>query len=394
MKREWTESEIKYLIDNYHKTSNDELSKFLNRSEKSIRSKSAKLKLRKIEYIPKDGRDWSESEIEFLIDKFSDTRNEDIANHLKRSMKSITKKAHSLYLKKSKDHKSKMIGKRNKKIGRDLNNDTLKQISKQYKSRAEFQMCDNSAYQSARKKGILDEICSHMVKQSFSIPQLILKSILSQFLGTNLQYNTRQVINPYEIDIYFPDYKLAFEYNGKGWHKNETIDKNDICEKKSIKLFTIIENNRRYEEDIKNQIISILPQINDITNKNTSEEDILNINIDEKSFEGILDEEKIISICEKYTEYSSFRKENINLYNRLRKLKILDKYTKHMKRTIIKWNDERALNEIKKYVFMKDFIQNSLGCYHWVKKNCKEFMLEPLILKQNKKLKYRKNGTI
>ena len=35
---------------------------------------------------------------------------------------------------------------------------------------------------------------------------------------SNIELRTRKVINPYEIDIYLPDYKLGIEYNGVYWH--------------------------------------------------------------------------------------------------------------------------------------------------------------------------------
>ena len=263
-----------------------------------------------------------------------------------------------------------------------------REISSKYKSRGEFQLFDSSAYQAARRMNILDDICSHMIKQSFSIPQLILKFILSKLINDNLLYNTRQIIKPYELDIYFPEYNLAFEYNGKGWHTNDKIDKSEICNKNGIKLFTILENNRSYEKDIKNQLIDIIDELNEITNKKNKKEDIENILIDGSLFEEIINRDYIKSICDNYINYSDFRKENINLYNKLRKLKVLEFYTKHMKRNLVKWNIDKAIEEVRKYEYLGDFISNSNGCYHWIKKNKKEYLLEFLKLKQNKKLKY------
>jgi hypothetical protein len=50
-----------------------------------------------------------------------------------------------------------------------------------------------------------------------------------------------------ELDIYLPDIKVAFEYNGTYWHSKEKTKitdriKNKICKEKNIKLITILEN--------------------------------------------------------------------------------------------------------------------------------------------------------
>lgn len=60
--------------------------------------------------------------------------------------------------------------------------------------------------------------------------------------------NTRQVIPPYELDIYIPDKKLAIEFNGTYWHswpqnivKTYHYDKSIKCQDKGIRLIHIYE---------------------------------------------------------------------------------------------------------------------------------------------------------
>ena len=108
-----------------------------------------------------------------------------------------------------------------------------------------------------------------MIPQSYSIPQLICKYIFDNIIGHKCEYNIRKIIPPYEIDIYYPEFKFGIEYNGKGWHnKNDnTIIKTKMCDELNIYLLIIHENNRKYEEDIKNQIISNLSRINKVLNK-------------------------------------------------------------------------------------------------------------------------------
>ena len=203
-------------------------------------------------------KSWSKDEIIFLKKNYSNMFNSDLCKILNRTEQSIYVKANKLGLNKSKSHKSKCISKRNKMVGRDLDKDTLSSIAKKYKTKSEFQKNDPSAYSTSRQRGILDGICSHMISKSFSIPQLILKDIISKLYKTyNVIYNDKKTLKPYEIDVYLPEYNLGFEYNGKGWHTNNNRDKlkNELSLLKNILLITINENNRNYESDIKNQLI-------------------------------------------------------------------------------------------------------------------------------------------
>jgi hypothetical protein len=72
-------------------------------------------------------------------------------------------------------------------------------------------------------------------------------SPLHQFLHNNLGgvLNNRDVLNGKEIDLYFPDKKIAFEVNGVYFHSSDFLPKNyhqekvDIAAEKGISLFHI-----------------------------------------------------------------------------------------------------------------------------------------------------------
>ena len=72
------------------------------------------------------------------------------------------------------------------------------------------------------------------------------KEIINIIDNPNMLTNTREIITPYEIDIYIPDYKLAIEFDGLYWHankdKNYHLMKSQLCDKKKINLFHIFEN--------------------------------------------------------------------------------------------------------------------------------------------------------
>lgn len=272
---------------------------------------------------------WSKELTDKLIKLYPNTENLEISNILGISKKSVESKANRLGLKKSKDFKSYLIGKRNKLVGRDLSYDNLIIIAKKYKSRSEFQKCDGSAYSSAQRQGILDDICSHMISKSFSIPQLILKDIVIKLFKCDVSYNTRKIIKPYELDVYIDNLKIAFEYNGKGWHKhNDNSFKYDLCNSKGILLIIINENNRKYELDIKNQIIDYLPKINNFLNMEINEDDINSIIIS-NVYSNVVCVDDLYKIASKYKNKKEFRENDNAVYQKLYKLGLLDLSTEY-----------------------------------------------------------------
>ena len=77
--------------------------------------------------------------------------------------------------------------------------------------------------------------------------------------------NNRNIISPYEIDIYLPEYKLAIEYCGLYWHselykdKNYHLNKLQLCEEKGIRLITIFEDEwLENEELVKEKLLNII----------------------------------------------------------------------------------------------------------------------------------------
>ena len=326
---------------------------------------------------------WTNNEIKFLCDNFSDMENIEISKLMGKSVSSITKKAYIMKIKKSPNHKSLMISRRNKIVGRDLTNESLCEIAKKYKSRSEFQKSDPSGYSTSLRKGILNDICGHMILQSFSIPQLILSEIIEKTITNNILYNDRKIISPYEIDVFLPDFNLGFEYNGLGWHLNNKNDnlKQKKCEIKNITLITFIENNRNYLTDIKNQYIAQLSIINKICGLNIKSDDILNLKIS-NPYNKIYNINDLLNITRNYMSFKEFKKIEVKTYKKLLKLKLLDDATNHMKDRRKDRNIKEITEKINAFTYLSDLIKYDWGTYQYVKKNKLNYLLSNLIRKR------------
>ncbi|MFW6377457.1 MAG: hypothetical protein ACOCZ5_02310 [bacterium] len=77
--------------------------------------------------------------------------------------------------------------------------------------------------------------------------------------------NDRTILEGKELDIYIPELKLAFEFNGLHWHSecynssDYHIDKTNKCEEKGIHLIHIYEDDWNFKENIvKSRILNLL----------------------------------------------------------------------------------------------------------------------------------------
>ena len=104
-----------------------------------------------------------------------------------------------------------------------------------------------------------------------------------------IEENNRKNINPYELDIYIPDKKLAIEFDGIFWHnsehrpKNYHLTKTELCEKQGIQLIHVFENEWNLDKDIvKSRLRNLLGiydktifarkcQIREVSNKDSVE---------------------------------------------------------------------------------------------------------------------------
>lgn len=277
---------------------------------------------------------WSTKDEDFLKKYYPTMDNKTISIKLNRTEISLRHKAKQLGIQKSKEYIENY--KKNPCIKYnyiDISFDEIKNIALNYKTKTEFSLGNKTIYQKARRlgKNKFNEICSHMIDQHFSLPQLIMKFILNKLLNIPGSYNIRTIIAPYELDLYYESFKLAFEYDGKKWHDENYNDeiKNKICQEKSITLIRIKEKLRNKPfEDVLNQIFENIDLINEATNQHFTKQNIMSIKFDYKEmFSEILDEDLINKTISKYTFYKDFRKNENALYLKLKRRKLLKIYT-------------------------------------------------------------------
>lgn len=76
--------------------------------------------------------------------------------------------------------------------------------------------------------------------------------------------NSREIVKPYELDIYIPEKNIAIEYNGEYWHSQERRSMNDkikqyLCREKNIELIIVWEKDwYSRKEEIKNMLLEKL----------------------------------------------------------------------------------------------------------------------------------------
>lgn len=114
--------------------------------------------------------------------------------------------------------------------------------------------------------------CPNCDTSTLGISQLEID--IQQFIESihpgDIEFNSKNLISPLELDIYIPDKKIAIEVNGLYWH-GETMGKDKLyhlnktleCAKVGIHLIHIFEDEWVFKQDIvKNKLLHILGESN------------------------------------------------------------------------------------------------------------------------------------
>lgn len=138
----------------------------------------------------------------------------------------------------------------------------------------------------SNRKRIGTELCPVCapIKQNISGKEILLYKLITSLYDGEVIRSYR--IKNQEIDVYLPDLKLGFEFNGLHWHSEKFLDKSyhlkktKLCEKNNIRLIHIFEDDFDNKiEIIKSIIINLLGKSEKIYARNTDIKVIRNKNI-------------------------------------------------------------------------------------------------------------------
>lgn len=316
-----------------------------------------------------EGKGLSLESILYVVEKYPTETTKFLAEKIGSTISVIDSIAKYYEIEKDQDavkkRKKDIIVERNKRLGRNVTEELIRAEALKYHSKREFVDKDPSLYSSANRMGIMEDVTSHMVNLSFSVPQIITRQITEYLFNQKCEYNTRRIISPYELDVYFPDLKIAFEYDGKGWHQNDEVDKIKLCEEKGIFLIKLFERSRRFKEDIQNYLLENLEGINTWCKTEITEEQILLFD-EPIDFPKLFTEEELEIL--RGNDVKFLIKNYKNLYQKYRRYNPDNIDFKKSYKGIIKWDEETVLKELDKYTSKGELLKNNPKCYHAIHK--------------------------
>lgn len=371
LNRIWSKEDTDLLIKSWKSYGNfDELQKlFPQFTIEQIKGKRHALKLPYDKTRPASPK-WSKEEEDLLREVWPSNHNISDIVHLfpLRHAKSIIHRANDLKIAKTPevkekiiDAKRKMLVERNQNVlGEKQSYERSKHLASKCNSYQEFKKLYESAYVYARINGFLHEICTHMiVGDSFSYPQAFMYGCLKQIFPENkILYNDRKTIYPKEIDVYLPELKIGFEYDGFLYHQNDDDTKDILCKEKGITLYKIKEKSKTKPESV------ILDSLNEFGF------DISRIDVMETTriaFTKKISEKEIIERISKFSSMKEFRNSDKNLYIWLKNRKLLGVYCSHLKQDQKAATKEEILEFIKSKTHKKDVCSSEEGRRYYLR---------------------------
>jgi len=109
----------------------------------------------------------------------------------------------------------------------------------------------------------------HDVKYNTSAGEKEIIKYINEIYDGSIITKCRDIITPYELDVYIPDLNFAIEYNGIYWHSELNgkdiiyhLNKTEMCQKKGIVLIQIWDKEWNENEEIVKSRISSALQLN------------------------------------------------------------------------------------------------------------------------------------
>ena len=119
-------------------------------------------------------------------------------------------------------------------------------------------------YQFYHRINAKNPICTscYPISENSSIDQIELYNFIREIYQGEVVQNQKNVIGPYEIDIYLPELKIGFEFNGTFWHSDKFKDseyhlrKQEKASDSGIKMYTVWEDDWTLKREICKSFVS------------------------------------------------------------------------------------------------------------------------------------------
>ena len=174
---------------------------------------------------------------------------------------------------------------------------------------------------------------------------------VSNFPEYKWEHSNRSVINPFELDIYCEELKLAIEYCGLYWHseyfggkdKHYHQKKHLLCKEKSIQLLTVFESDCL--DKIKKFLLHRLSKNNAVYGRQTEIKELLPIeasafhneyhmngSVGAKVHYGLIKDNKLLQVCS--FGKSRYSKDEYEIIRYTSKIKVIGGFAKLLKKFI------------------------------------------------------------
>jgi hypothetical protein len=237
-------------------------------------SKSEEIKIKRIESFKKGN--YKENYLKTMLDRYGVKYPYQIPEILKKSKDTLYKNFSVINPYENLSILNKAKEKRRKTwiTNKISNNDNIIDID--YENSEYIMKCDAGKdhifrisfdlYKSRKQFSIY--MCNECFPQNFNqtsmYEQDFLNFIRSVYKETILD-KTKNIIKPFELDVFLPDLNIGFEFNGIYWHneiykeQNYHFNKTELCEKNNIRLIHVYEDDWIHRNDIvKSRILSII----------------------------------------------------------------------------------------------------------------------------------------
>jgi transposase len=119
---------------------------------------------------------------------------------------------------------------------------------KNMKTKNAYEICEQLGVSTTTLYRHLHDIKLVFPKQHISSPHKKIVDEISKIYNGKIVINDRELIKPYELDIYLPELEVGIEYNGLYWHSTKFkdqyyhVEKLDMCKNKGVRLIQIWEH--------------------------------------------------------------------------------------------------------------------------------------------------------